>query len=182
MSVVAEFIDRAEREGLIEVAYAEMDSPFGPLLLAATESGLVRVAFDGEVHDEVLGDLAGEISPRVLELPGRLDDARRQLDRYFEGRLRDFSLPLDWQLSHGFRRKVLRATARVPYGATSTYSDMAAEAGSPRAYRAAGTALATNPIPIVVPCHRILRSGGVIGNYGGGPEMKEKLLHLEGAI
>ena len=182
MSVVEDFVTRAEAEGLLDIAYAEIDSPFGPLLLAATDRGLVRVAFDRESHDEVLGDLAGEISPRVLEQPARLDDARRQLDRYFEGELRKFSVALDWQLTHGFRRKVLRATAQVPYGATSTYAEMAAEAGSPRAFRAAGTALATNPIPIIVPCHRIVRTGGALGQYGGSPEMKEKLLRLEGAL
>jgi methylated-DNA-[protein]-cysteine S-methyltransferase len=179
---VKNFVARAGQEGLLDVSYAEVDSPFGPLLVAATESGLVKVAFDRETHEEVLGDLAGEISPRVLEDPARLDEARRQLDRYFDGELRRFSLPLDWRLTHGFRRKVLHATARVPYGSTSSYAEMASEAGSPRAFRAAGTALATNPIPIVVPCHRIIRSGGDLGNYGGSPEMKEKLLRMEGAL
>jgi methylated-DNA-[protein]-cysteine S-methyltransferase len=182
MTVIEDFVTRAEAEGLLDVAYAEMDSPFGPLLLAATNRGVVRLAFDRETTDEVLGDLAGEISPRVLEQPARLDDVRRELDRYFEGRLHEFSVALDWQLTHGFRRQVLRATARVPYGETASYAEMAAEAGSPRAFRAAGTALATNPIPIIVPCHRILRSGGALGNYGGSPEMKEELLRLEGAL
>jgi O-6-methylguanine DNA methyltransferase len=180
--VLEDFVARAGREGLIDVSYAEVDSPFGPLLVAATERGLVRVAFDRETHEEVLGDLAGEISPRVLEDPARLDEARRQLDRYFDGELHRFSLPLDWQLTHGFRRKVLHATARVPYGSTSSYAEMAAEAGSPRAFRAAGSALAANPIPIVVPCHRIIRSGGDLGNYGGAETGDVIIATLMGAI
>jgi methylated-DNA-[protein]-cysteine S-methyltransferase len=176
------FTAMAAEDGLLDVAYATVDSPFGPLILATTKRGLVRLAFHEESPDLVLSELAAEISPRVLEAPARLDEARRELDRYFEGRLRDFELALDWQLTRGFGRKVLKATARVPYGLTSTYAEVAAEAGSPRAYRAAGSALGANPLPIVVPCHRILRTGGNLGGYGGGLEMKERLLELEGAL
>ena len=175
-------IDRAEREGLLDVAYATMDSPFGELVLAGTGKGLVKVSFGQESPDEVVEELAWTVSPRVLEVPARLDPARRELERYFAGRLRDFTVPLDWQLISGFQTKVLRATAAIPYGETRSYGEVAAEAGNRRAFRAAGTALGRNPLPLIVPCHRVLRSGGVIGNYGGGPEMKEALLKLEGAL
>lgn len=177
-----ELLRRAEKEGLLDVAYAEMDSPFGRVLLAATPRGLIKVALPNQPTDEVLEQLAASVSPRVLESPAQLDEARRELDRYFQGRLYDFELPLDWQLTHGFRRKVLRATARIPYGQTRSYMDMATRAGSPRAVRAAGSALGSNPIPIVVPCHRVLRTGGSLGGYGGGLEMKQALLELEGAL
>jgi methylated-DNA-[protein]-cysteine S-methyltransferase len=176
------FSRRADAEGLLDVAYAEADSPFGPLVLAATPRGLVRVGLPNQTPDAVLEELAVTISPRVLELPDRLDTVRRELELYFEGSLRRFDLPLDWRLSHGFRRKVLRETARLPYGQIATYAQMAARAGSARAFRAAGSALGSNPIPIVVPCHRVLRSGGNLGGYGGGPEMKQALLRLEGAL
>jgi methylated-DNA-[protein]-cysteine S-methyltransferase len=176
------FRRRADREGLLDVAYATADSPFGPLVLATTGRGLVRIGLPNQDPDAVLDELAGAISPRVLEHPARLDRARRELELYFEGRLQRFGLPLDWQLSQGFRRKVLRQTARVPYGQTATYAQMAARAGSVRAFRAAGSALGSNPIPIVVPCHRVLRTGGSLGGYGGGLEMKEGLLKLEGVL
>ncbi len=175
--------ERAAGEGLLDVAYARTDSPIGELLVASTPRGLVRVALPGEPAEVALEQLVAGISPRVLEHPAALDEVRRELEEYFEGRRREFGLKLDWRLSNpGFRRKVLRATARVPYGETTTYGEMALAAGSPDAYRAAGTALGHNPIPLVVPCHRVLRSGGVLGNYGGGPEMKAFLLRLEGAI
>jgi methylated-DNA-[protein]-cysteine S-methyltransferase len=173
---------RAEREGLLDVAYAEIDSPVGRLLLADTPRGLVRITFPVETPEKVLEQLAASVSPRVLESPAKLDPARRELDRYFEGRLRDFDLPLDWQLTHGFYRKVLRATARIPYGQTRSYTEMAKRAGSPRAVRATGSALGSNPLPIIVPCHRVLRSGGALGGYGGGVEVKQALLELEGAL
>ncbi len=173
---------RAEREGLLDVAYTEVDTPVGRLLLAATPRGLVRITFPIESTDTVLEQLAQAISPRVLESPARLDDTRRELDLYFEGKLTDFDLPLDWQLSRGFYRKVLRATARIPYGKTRSYSELARRAGSPRAVRAAGTALGSNPIPIVVPCHRVLRRGGALGGYGGGLDVKQHLLELEGVL
>lgn len=174
--------ERAAEEDLLDVAYTTADSPFGPLLLAATPRGLVKVSLPAYEPDEALEELAARISPRVLEAPARLDQALRELDLYFEGRLREFDLPLDWELTgSGFRRRVLEETAQIPYGRTSSYSEMAAMAGSPRAFRAAGSALGSNPIPIVVPCHRVLRSGGALGGYGGGLPMKEALLKLEGA-
>jgi len=173
---------RASDEGLLDVAYATADSPFGPLLLARTRRGLVRVGLPNQDADVLLLDLATRVSPRVLESPAQLDQARRELDLYFEGRLTEFDLPLDWQLSRDFRRRVLRAIARIPYGQTRSYTQMATRAGNERAVRAAGTACGTNPLPLVVPCHRVLRSGGALGGYGGGLPMKEGLLRLEGIL
>ena len=171
---------RAESEHLVDVAYTTVDSPIGPLLLAATEAGLVRLGFEREDDDAILVDLAAHVSPRVVEAPARLDAARRELDEYFEGRRDRFDLPLDWQLSRGFRRTVLeRLYAEVPYGRTVSYLDLATTVGNPKASRAVGTAMATNPIPIVVPCHRVLRTGGHLGGYGGGLDAKVKLLALE---
>jgi methylated-DNA-[protein]-cysteine S-methyltransferase len=178
----ARLADRAGDDGLLDVAYTTADTPVGSLLLAATPRGLVRVAFPGERPDEILSELSRELSPRVLESPARLDEVRRELDEYFERRRERFELPLDWSLSHGFRNRALRELARIPYGNTITYSDLAARAGNPRAQRAAGSACGANPIPIVVPCHRVVRTGGAIGNYGGGPEVKEFLLGLEGTL
>jgi len=172
--------DRAAAEGLLDVAYATLDSPFGRILLAATPRGLVRVGLPNQDAGEVLGDLAERVSPRVLEAPARLDDARRQLDLYFRGELHEFDLPLDWQLTTGFREKVQHAIAEIPYGETRSYMQVAASAGNKRAVRAAGTACGSNPIPLVVPCHRVLRTGGSLGGYGGGLPMKEALLELEG--
>ena len=175
-------VDRALDEGLVAVAYAKTESPFGDLLLAATSRGIVRIGFlRGEEEGAVVEYLAARVSPRVLHAPARLDDARRQLDEYFAGHRRRFELRTDRALIHGFAWDVLVQTARILYGSYLTYAEVAAEAGSPRAHRAAGNALARNPIPIVIPCHRVLRSGGAIGNYGGGPEMKARLLELEGA-
>jgi methylated-DNA-[protein]-cysteine S-methyltransferase len=179
---------RAESDGLIDVAYATVDSPFGEMLVARTDRGLVRVAFPHRKGDSLrdwealLEEIAEVISPRILEAPERLDDARRQLDDYFEGRLRDFDLPLDWRLTHGFHGKAIRQIARIPYGKTLTYRELAARAGNPRAFRAAGTACGANPLPPIVPCHRVLPSTGGVGNYGGGPEMKRALLELEGGL
>jgi methylated-DNA-[protein]-cysteine S-methyltransferase len=181
-ALAGEFIRRAEQEGLLDVAYAEIDSPVGRLLLATTPHGLVRVSFPIEPSEKVLEELAGSVSPRILESPTKLDEARRELESYFEGRLIDFDLPLDWQLTHGFYRKVLRATARIPYGQTRNYKQMATKAGSPRAVRATGSALGSNPLPIIVPCHRVLRTGGALGGYGGGLDTKQALLELEGAL
>jgi methylated-DNA-[protein]-cysteine S-methyltransferase len=172
--------NRANQEGLIDVAYTMSDSPFGPLLLAATPKGLVKLSLPGHDPEQALEDLAARISPRVLEAPARLDDARRELDLYFEGKLIEFDLPLDWQLSRDFRRRALRAIDRIPYGKTRSYTEIARSAGNERAVRAAGTACGANPIPIVVPCHRVLRTGGALGGYGGGLPMKEALLELEG--
>ena len=172
---------RAADEGVLDVAYGTLDSPVGRILAASTPRGLVRISFPTEPAETVLAELAVAVSPRILEAPAQLDEVRRQLDEYFEGGRRDFDLSLDWRLTKGFRRRVLRATARIPYGETATYAEVAGSAGSPRAYRAAGSALGANPIPLVVPCHRVLRSGGALGGYGGGLEVKEQLLRLEGA-
>jgi methylated-DNA-[protein]-cysteine S-methyltransferase len=174
--------ERAESEGLLDVAYATTDSPFGPLLIAATPTGLVRVNLPNYDPEEALEELAAIVSPRVLEAPARLDETRRELDLYFEGRLTEFDLPIDWRLTRGFQGKVQRAINRIPYGQTRTYTEMARSAGNERAVRAAGTACGSNPIPIVVPCHRVLRSGGGLGGYGGGLPMKEALLKLEGVL
>jgi methylated-DNA-[protein]-cysteine S-methyltransferase len=177
---LAAALARAEAEDLVDVAYATADSPIGPLLVAATPAGIVRLGFQTEDRDSILEDLAQRVGPRVLEVPARLDEARRELDEYFEGRRDHFDLPLDWQLSRGFRRTVLeRLYAEVGYGRTVSYLELATMVGNPKASRAVGTAMATNPIPIVVPCHRVLRTGGQLGGYGGGLPVKVKLLELE---
>jgi methylated-DNA-[protein]-cysteine S-methyltransferase len=176
-------LQRVAGAGLLDVAYATVDSPLGPLVVAVTPRGLVRLAYtQSRDEGEVLEDLAGKLSPRILEAPERLDDVRRQLDEYFEGRRVDFEVPIDWSLTHGFTGMVLRQTARIGYGKTSTYAEVAGRAGSPRAVRAAGNALGSNPIPVVVPCHRVLRTGGALGGYTGGVERKEFLLRLEGVL
>jgi methylated-DNA-[protein]-cysteine S-methyltransferase len=175
-------VERASDEDLLDIAYTATDSPFGPLLLATTPRGLVRVGLPNQDADELLAELADRVSPRVLEAPAQLDRVRRELDLYFEGKLEHFDLPLDWRLSKDFRRKVLRAIARIPYGQTRSYTQMATSAGNERAVRAAGTACGSNPIPIVVPCHRVLRTGGALGGYGGGLPMKQALLELEGVL
>ena len=180
--VAAGLTVKAAAEGLLDVTYTTTDTPVGSILVAATPRGLVRIAYPRERPDDVLAELAREVSPRVLESPADLDEVRRELEEYFERRRTAFDLPLDWRLSRGFRRDVLTTLARVPYGETVTYSQLAERAGSPRAHRAAGSACGSNPIPIVVPCHRVVRTGGAIGGYGGGPEVKEYLLGLEGAI
>ena len=177
--LVARALASADEDGLVDVAWAVADTPIGPLTVAATPLGLVRVGFgDG---DTVADELAAQVSPRVVRLPGRLDDVRRQLDEYFAGLRHDFDVPIDRRLSRGYRLKVLEALSRVPYGAIVTYKDLAVATDNPGAVRAVGTAMATNPIPIVVPCHRVVRSGGSLGNYGGGPETKAWLLRHEGA-
>ncbi len=172
-------LDRAEADGLVDVAWTSTDTPIGPLLLASTEAGLVKVGFG--VQDWMLEELAAQVSPRVVASPRRLDRARRELDEYFAGQRDHFDLPLDWRLSKGFRRSVLEALyAEVGYGRTVSYLELAALAGNRKASRAVGTAMATNPIPIVVPCHRVLRTGGALGGYGGGLDAKRHLLALEG--
>lgn len=173
--------ERAADDGLLDVAYRTVDSPVGPLLLAATGQGLVRVAYDREDHDTVLTRLSAVVSPRVLHAPARLDTAARELDEYFAGRRRRFDLPLDLQLSHGFRRAVLSHLREIGYGRTESYAVVAAAAGSPGAVRAAGTACSTNPLPVVVPCHRVVRSDGSLGRYVGGIEAKQVLLAMEAA-
>lgn len=192
----------AANAGLLDVAYATEPSPVGPLLIAQTKRGLVRVCYlnredaagagspggrggggrDGGVglsEDRVLADLAAKVSPRILEAPARLDAVRRELDEFFAGRRRSFDLPLDWRLTDGFARRVLQATAAIPYGQVASYAEIADAAGSPRAYRAAGTALGSNPLPIVVPCHRVLHTGGGLGGYAGGLQRKRLLLAIE---
>lgn len=170
----------AAAAGLLDVAYATHDSPAGSLLLAATSGGLVRLAYlDGPDEDQILRQLAARISPRVLAAPRKLDQPRRELDEYFAGRRRDFDVPLDWRLVRGFGRRVLEATARIPYGSVSTYKEVAIDAGSPRGSRAAGNALGANPLPIIVPCHRVLHSDGGLGGYTGGVARKRLLLAVE---
>ena len=171
----------ADADGLLDVAYTTVDSPVGPLLLAATPQGLVRVAYDVEDHDRVLDALARRLSPRVLRAPGRLATAARELDEYFGGRRREFDLPLDMSLSKGFRQLVQRHLPEIGYGQTRTYGQVAALVGNPRAVRAVGTACATNPLPVVVPCHRVLKADGTPGGYVGGQEAKVTLLTLEAA-
>ena len=157
--------ERAADEGLLDVAYATADSPFGTLLLAKTPQGLVRLGLPNEDFEPILVDLAGRISPRMLEAPGKLDEERRELDDYFAGRREAFELPIDWQLSHGFHLRARHGIAAIPYGETRTYTDLARAAGNERAVRAAGSACSRNPIPLVVPCHRVLRSDG---QWAGG--------------
>jgi methylated-DNA-[protein]-cysteine S-methyltransferase len=177
----ARLADAAAQAGLLDVAYRTVDTPLGTLLLAATEQGLVRVVYPSQGHDAALAQLAELVSPRILNAPGRLDGVARQLDEYFGHRRKVFDVPVDLRLSRGFRRDVLTHLRQIPYGATESYAQVAAATGSPRAVRAAGTACATNPVPIVVPCHRVVRSDGSFGGYAGGPDAKRSLLTLEAA-
>jgi methylated-DNA-[protein]-cysteine S-methyltransferase len=170
---------RAEESGVLDVAYRQLDTPVGGLLLAATSNGLVRVAYEREDFDAVLELLATKISPRVLRSPSRLDAAVRELEEYFAGRRTRFDLRLDTSLSSGFRREVQRALPAIAYGQTRSYRQIADLVGRPKAVRAVGTACATNPLPIVVPCHRVLRADGTLGGYVGGPDVKTALLTLE---
>ncbi len=171
----------ALREGLLDVAYRTIDTPVGSLLVAATERGIVRVAFASEGHDAVLETLAARLGPGILKAPARLDPAAREFEEYFAGRRTAFDLPLDLSLSKGFRRDVLEHLRGIGYGHTETYSEVAVAAGSPRAVRAVGSACATNPLPVIVPCHRVLRSDGSLGGYLGGLAAKRALLDLEAA-
>ena len=175
----ARLVQQADDAGLVEIAYRTLDTPVGPLLLAATAQGLVRVAFEREGFDAVLAALASRVSPRMLEAPGRLEEAAAELEEYFTGTRRRFDLPLDRALSTGFREKVQRVLPRIDYGSTRSYKEIAELVGSPRAVRAVGTACATNPLPIVVPCHRVLRTDGALGGYIGGLDAKTALLSLE---
>jgi methylated-DNA-[protein]-cysteine S-methyltransferase len=171
----------ADRDGALDIAYRTVESPVGPLLIAATPVGLVRVAFTTEGHDAVLQNLSDRISSRVLHAPARLDAVAHQLDEYFSGRRHSFDVPLDWRLSKGFRRVVLGHLAEdIDYGTTASYGTLARLSGSPTAVRAVGTTCATNPIPVVVPCHRVVRADGALGGYRGGPAAKRALLDLEG--
>jgi methylated-DNA-[protein]-cysteine S-methyltransferase len=171
----------AEREGVLDVAYRIVDSPVGPLLVAATELGLVQVAYASQNHDTVLQILADRVSPRILLAPARLDIIARELDEYFAGGRRSFDVPLDWRLSAGFRNIVLQHLPEIGYGHTASYAAVAQLAGNPKAVRAVGSACATNPLPVVVPCHRVVRSDGGMGGYLGGVEAKRTLLALEAA-
>jgi methylated-DNA-[protein]-cysteine S-methyltransferase len=179
-AALAAFRRRAAEEGLLDVAYGELDSPLGPLTAFVTPRGLVRLAYDHA--DAELPEVAARLSPRIVESPERTDDVRRELDEYFAGRRQGFDLAIDWALVRGFAGAVLQATARIPFGSVSSYREIATDAGSPNAYRAAGNALGSNPVPIVVPCHRVLHSGGGLGGYTGGLERKRFLLHLEGVL
>lgn len=174
-------VEAAAADRSLDVAYRILDSPLGALLLAATEAGLVRVAYAIEDHDAVLQDLAERIGPRILRSSARLDDVARQLDGYFAHQRNAFDVPLDLRLARGFRLEVLRHLREIPFGRTETYAEVAKGAGSPKAVRAVGSACATNPVPIVVPCHRVVRTDGAMGGYLGGPAAKEWLLALEAA-
>jgi methylated-DNA-[protein]-cysteine S-methyltransferase len=174
-----QLVAAADADQLLDVAYRTVDSPVGTLLLAATDQGVVRVAYQLEHHDQVLQTLAERVSPRILYAPRRLDQVARQLAEYFEGERREFVLPLDFRLAHGFRREVLSRLRMINYGRTESYSEVAAATGHPRAVRAVGTACATNPLPVIVPCHRVLRSDGKLGGYIGGLQTKAALLSLE---
>jgi methylated-DNA-[protein]-cysteine S-methyltransferase len=178
--VLDSFASTADRAGLIDVAYGQADSPFGPLTVAVTDAGLVLLAYPELELDDLLERLAAEISPRVLAVPRRVDPVRRELDEYFEGRRREFATPVDWRLARGgFFEAILRATAEIGYGETVSYRDVAGRAGNAKAVRAAGNGLGSNPVPIVVPCHRVVASGGGLGGYTGGVERKRKLLEIE---
>lgn len=174
-------VTAADAADLLDVAYRVVDSPYGPLLLAATPQGIARVAFALEGHDAVLDLLASTISPRILEAPARTDRAARQLDEYFSGQRRTFDVPVDLRLAHGFRREVVASLAQIAYGTTASYAAVAAAVGHPRAVRAVGSACSHNPLPVILPCHRVVRSDGLIGNYLGGSEMKRALLAMESA-
>jgi len=168
-----------------DVVYAEIETPVGTLLAARTERGLARLAYEDYNGglEQVLDALAERLSPRILERPAKLDDVRRELDEYFAGKRHDFDVPVDFSAVRGeFAKRLLQACARIPFGEVSSYRAMATAAGSPQAVRAAGNALGANPIPIVVPCHRVLRTGGALGGYAGGLERKQQLLRLEGIV
>jgi methylated-DNA-[protein]-cysteine S-methyltransferase len=171
----------AEGADLLDVAYRTIDTPVGTLLLVATTTGLVRVAYDVEGHDAVLAGLSGRISPRVLRAPGRLDSVARQIDEYFAKRRTVFEVPVDLRLADGFRRNVIEHLRGIGYGHRESYAAVAAAIGNPRAVRAVGTACAHTPLPFVIPCHRVVRSDGSTGQYVGGPLAKSTLLDLEAA-
>jgi methylated-DNA-[protein]-cysteine S-methyltransferase len=173
---------RAGKASLLDVAYAEFESPIGELIVFVTPRGLLRVKYADEPIEGVLAEVAARVSPRILRAPSRTDRVRQQLDGYFGLRRRRFDLPIDWSLVRGFAGSVLRETARIPFGDVRSYGQVARQAGSPRAARAAGNALGSNPIPIVVPCHRVLHVNGSLGGYSGGLDRKRYLLALEGSL
>jgi methylated-DNA-[protein]-cysteine S-methyltransferase len=176
------FAEAAAESGLADLSYGLVDSPFGPLVVAVTRRGLVRLAYPNEAPDQVLEDLAAMVSPRMLESARATGGVRRELDEYFGGRRHRFETKVDLSLARGFTKDVLRATSRIPFGSVSTYREVAIKAGRPAAVRATGNALGSNPIPIVVPCHRVLRTGGGMGGYTGGIDRKLTLLRLEGVL
>jgi methylated-DNA-[protein]-cysteine S-methyltransferase len=178
----ADLARRAADEGLLDVAHASVDSPLGSLTVFVTPRGLLQLSYPGEPIEAQLDEVAARISPRILAAPERTDAVRRQLEEYFAGSRRRFEVPIDWRLVRGFAGNVLRATSRIPFGSVSSYREVATDAGSPKAYRAAGNALGSNPIPIVVPCHRVLHAGGGLGGYTGGLDRKRFLLRLEGVL
>ena len=173
---------RAGKAALLDVAYAEIDSPIGELIVFVTPRGLLRIKYADEPIEGVLADVAARVSPRILRAPARTDEARHELEAYFGLRRRSFNLPIDWSLVHGFAGRILRRTAGIPFGDVRSYGQLAALAGSPRAARAVGNALGSNPIPIVVPCHRVLHADGGLGGYSGGLDRKRYLLALEGSL
>lgn len=178
----ADLVARADREGLLDIAYRTLDSPLGPLLLAATGAGVLRVAFEIEDHDAVLTDLAARVSPRILHAPARLDDAARGIEAYLTGRGRAVEVPVDLTLLRGYRREVVMTLPRIGYGTTASYAHLAELTGRPRAVRAVGSACANNPVPLLLPCHRVVRSDGSAGGYRGGPQAKRALLELEAEV
>ena len=183
LAVLSDRLAAAAAElGLLDVALGTVDSPLGTLTVLVTPRGLLRVSYPGEDVTKQVAEVAERVSPRILRAGGRTDPVRRQLDDYFAGRRRSFEVPIDWRLVRGFAGRVLRATARIPFGSVSSYREVATVAGSPNAYRAAGNALGSNPIPIVVPCHRVLHAGGGLGGYTGGLDRKRHLLKLEGVL
>lgn len=172
--------ETADHEGILDVAYRTLDTPVGELLIAATPTGIVRVAYPVEDHDAVLQQLADTVSPRLLRAPARLEEAAAELDEYFTGRRQAFDLRLDWHLASDFRQLVLNHLRReVGFGRTASYAAIAAGIGHPTATRAVGGACATNPLPVIVPCHRVIRSNGAVGDYIGGVHAKQTLLDLE---
>jgi methylated-DNA-[protein]-cysteine S-methyltransferase len=184
-ATLARLHSRLERDAkhadLLDVAYRTLDTPLGSLLLAATPAGLLRVAYASEGHDAVLASLAEKVSPRILRAPARLDDAAREIDEYFTGSRTRFDLPLDLRLADGFRRQVIEHLSEIGYGHRESYAAVAAAIGNPRAVRAVGSACARNPLPLVIPCHRVVRTDGSIGQYVGGADAKQTLLTLEAA-
>jgi methylated-DNA-[protein]-cysteine S-methyltransferase len=180
--LAAALAQRAGKAALLDVAYAEIDSPIGELIVFVTPRGLLRIKYADEPIEGVLADVAARVSPRILRAPARTDEARHELEAYFGLRRRTFNLPIDWSLVHGFAGRILRKTARIPFGDVRSYGQLAAQAGSPRAARAVGNALGSNPIPIVVPCHRVLHADGGLGGYSGGLDRKRYLLALEGSL
>jgi methylated-DNA-[protein]-cysteine S-methyltransferase len=176
-----QLVEAAGRHGVLDVAYRTVDTPVGTLLLAATTVGLVRVAYDIEGHDAVLARLAAAVSPRILRAPARLDSTARQIDEYFAKRRTTFDVPVDLRLADGFRRTVVEHLREIAYGDRESYAAVAAAVGSPKAVRAVGTACARNPLPVVIPCHRVVRSDGSTGQYAGGALAKSTLLDLEAA-